>query len=128
MAETPRRIEPEADGDFHDATAYLETGSRSAVREMAAERNLQRRPWRLAASLDKLLSQVNAAHPGRSKASDGTIGDSTHCPGSSDHCPNIIDGSSGVVTALDITHDPGNGCDLHSITEAIRVDQDSRVK
>ena len=31
--------------------------------------------WRLAKSLEKLRSQVNAKHPKRSKASDGAIGD-----------------------------------------------------
>lgn len=48
--------------------------------------------WRNAKSLVVLRAQINAAFPSRSKASDGTIGDSRHCPGSSDHCPKDLDG------------------------------------
>jgi GH24 family phage-related lysozyme (muramidase) len=78
--------------------------------------------WRLAKSLDKLRSQVNAMAPGRSKISDGTIGDSAHSSRSSDHNP-----SGGVVHALDITHDPHNGCDANKIAESIRANRDPRV-
>lgn len=84
--------------------------------------------WRPAESLKKLQSQVNAAFPGRSKASDGMIGDTNHCPGSSDHCPNIPDAGVGVVTAYDITHDPNGGCDMHDVANSIRASKDSRIK
>ena len=34
----------------------------------------------------------------------------------------------GVVTALDITHDPAGGCDAGALAEAIRASRDPRVK
>lgn len=89
------------------------------------------RPWRVAQSLLTLRSQVNQRAPSRNKASDGTIGDSRHCSGSpraSDHCAWIIDGANGVVSAMDITHDPARGCDANAIAEAIRAARDGRVK
>jgi len=89
------------------------------------------RTWRAALCIKKLLAQVNQAYPNRSKASDGIIGDERHCPngkGKSDHCPNIPVNGTGVVTAIDITHDPGNGCDVDSIAEAIRESKDDRIK
>ena len=69
------------------------------------------RGWRVAKSLDRLLDQVNQMAPGRSKASDGAIGDPRHQTQKSDHNPHVTDGSIGVVTARDITHDPKHGCD-----------------
>jgi GH24 family phage-related lysozyme (muramidase) len=78
--------------------------------------------WRLAKSLDKLRSQVNAMAPSRSKISDGTIGDAAHSSRTSDHNP-----SGGIVHALDITHDPHNGCDANKIAESIRASRDPRV-
>jgi hypothetical protein len=72
--------------------------------------------WRLARSLEVLRSEINALAPGRSKASDGTIGDAAHASGPSDHNPN----SSGVVCAFDATHDPAHGADMHRISEHIR--------
>lgn len=85
-------------------------------------------PWRAAKSLLKLRDQVNARAPRRSKASDGTIGDTAHCQRNSDHNPWVKDGSIGVVTAMDITNDPAKGCDANTIAEAIRASRDSRVK
>jgi hypothetical protein len=87
--------------------------------------------WRAAKSLLKLRDQVNARFPGRKKDSDGTIGDAAHCGhagATSDHCPSIHDGSVGVVTAIDITHDPAHGCDAGQLAEVIRVSHDPRVK
>jgi lysozyme family protein len=86
------------------------------------------RPWRLAKALEALRDQVNAAFPSRSKASDGTIGDAAHASRPSDHNPGIIDGAFGVVTAIDITHDPRTGCDAGALAEALRMSQDSRIK
>ena len=34
----------------------------------------------------------------------------------------------GIVTAMDITHDPEAGCDANHISESIRGSKDSRVK
>ena len=62
--------------------------------------------WRAAHSLTTLLAQVNKAHPGRSKKSDGVIGDKAHAATASDHNP-----VAGVVHALDLTNDPAKGLD-----------------
>jgi hypothetical protein len=84
--------------------------------------------WRVAKSLLTLRDQVNRRAPNRNKASDGTIGDAAHCQRTSDHNPWVRDGSRGVVTALDITHDRSGGCDANTIAESIRSSRDSRVK
>lgn len=84
--------------------------------------------WRVAASLDKLLEQVNTLAPNRSKVSDGSIGDAAHATRDSDHNPWVKDGAMGVVTARDFTHDPVHGADMAVITEVLRKSQDSRIK
>lgn len=78
--------------------------------------------WRLAKSLEKLRIQINAAYPNRSRVSDGTIGDQAHSARKSDHNPN----AQGVVTAMDITHDPANGVDGKVLSR--QLVKDSRVK
>jgi hypothetical protein len=84
--------------------------------------------WRVAKSLLTLLSAVDAAFPGRSKASDGTIGDAAHAGRESDHNPWVKDGLVGVVTAIDITHDPASGCDASRIVAALVASRDRRIK
>ena len=84
--------------------------------------------WRLAKSLETLRKQINEAAPTRSKASDGTVGDAAHASRSSDHNPWVKDGAVGVVTAMDITHDPRNGVDCAAIAEALRASDDPRLK
>lgn len=84
--------------------------------------------WRLAKSLDVLRSQINEAYPNRSKSSDGTIGDEKHASRSSDHNPWVKDGKTGVVTAIDFTHDPEQGVDAGALAEALRLSRDSRIK
>jgi hypothetical protein len=84
--------------------------------------------WRNAKSLDTLRKQINAVHPKRSKANDGTIGDAAHASRSSDHNPWVKDGAMGVVTALDITHDPANGVDCGKIVEVLKASADPRIK
>lgn len=84
--------------------------------------------WRLAKSLETLRKQINEASPNRSKISDGTIGDAAHASRSSDHNPWVKDGKTGVVTALDITHDPAHGVDIQKLADAIATSKDSRVK
>lgn len=64
--------------------------------------------WNLAPSLSNLRNEVNARWPDRSKASDGTIGDSAHSARVSDHNPN----SRGSVNAIDITSRGINTGDL----------------
>jgi hypothetical protein len=80
--------------------------------------------WRLAQSLATLLTQVNVMAPKRNTASDGTIGDLAHASRASDHNPN----ARGVVTALDITHDPKRGCDAGVIAEGLRASRNPRIK
>ena len=84
--------------------------------------------WRVAKSLLVLRDQVNRKAPNRKKASDGTIGDAAHQTRNSDHNPWVRDGSIGVVTAMDVTHDPADGCDAGELAESIRGSRDARVK
>ena len=79
--------------------------------------------WRLAKSLEVLRNQINAASPNRKKSSDGTIGDAAHSARASDHNPN----ASGVVCALDITHDPAHGVDAGKIADTLRMSADPRI-
>jgi hypothetical protein len=39
-----------------------------------------------------------------------------------------MDGNTGVVTAMDITHDAQHGCDAGILAESIRAHKDPRVK
>jgi hypothetical protein len=84
--------------------------------------------WRVAKSLLKFRDQINLMAPRRNKSSDGTIGDAKHASRSSDHNPWVKDGKSGVVTAIDITHDPANGVDNGRICEFLRTQKDPRIK
>lgn len=80
--------------------------------------------WRVAKSLQRLRDQINAMAPTRGKSKDGTIGDMAHQARESDHNPN----EDGVVTAMDITHDPAHGLDAGEISELLRLSQDPRIK
>ena len=97
-----------------------------------AESLVGRANSRVAASLLTLRSEINARYPGRKIDSDGTYGDKRHCggkaPKTSDHCPWVLDGNTGVVTALDITNDPEHGCDAGVIARALIESRDSRIK
>lgn len=84
--------------------------------------------WRMAKSLDVLLATVNAEFPGRSKASDGGIGNAEHASRDSDHNPWVMDGKTGVVTARDFTNDPAHGLVSESLAEALRASRDPRIK
>lgn len=86
------------------------------------------RPWRLAASLETLRISVNAVAPQRSRLSDGTIGDAAHASRRSDHNPWVEHQGRGVVTAIDITHDPSGGCDAGVLAESLRSGRDPRIK
>lgn len=81
------------------------------------------RPWRLAFSLVVLRRQVDLMAPNRSKKSDGSIGDLRHSASKSDHNPS----RDGIVHAIDITHDPVNGCDAGTIAETLRLSKDRRI-
>jgi hypothetical protein len=81
---------------------------------------------RVAESLLTLRAQVDALAPGRDRSSDGTIGDESHkAKGArSDHNPN----QEGVVTAMDITHDPSHDMDAGELAERLRASKDPRIK
>lgn len=87
--------------------------------------------WRAMNSLLVLRDQVNAIAPGRSKASDGLVGDEDHQvnnPGSG-HNPHYVAGvGDEIVTAWDCTHDPGDGCDCGELTETLRTNRDKRIR
>lgn len=85
--------------------------------------------WRAMGSLLVLRDQVNAIAPGRSKASDGLVGDEDHQNTSSDHNPHFVAGvGAEIVTALDLTHDPDGGFDSYRFAEVLRVERDRRIK
>ncbi len=105
---------------------------KSAAAPMGALRGAMPRAtvarWRVALGLETLRKQLNAKFPNRSKLSDGGIGDPSHQSRSSDHNPWVREGSMGVVTARDFTHDKANGCDCEKLAESLRAARDSRVK
>ena len=86
------------------------------------------RPWRLARAITALREEVNRQAPNRSKLSDGTIGDAAHRSRDSDHNPWIEDGSTGVVSAIDITHDAAGGCSAETLAQSLQSGRDPRVK
>jgi hypothetical protein len=79
---------------------------------------------RPAASLLTLRDQVDKLYPGRNRASDGLIGDAAHQAVQSDHNPN----AQGIVTAIDITHDPDHGLDIQKLATALVNSLDPRIK
>lgn len=75
--------------------------------------------WRLAHSLAVLRGEVDLRWPGRSKISDGTIGDAAHASRDSDHNPWVLDSAHvGVVRAIDITAD---GIEADTYAEHLRL-------
>ncbi|MEO8576430.1 MAG: hypothetical protein ABI556_07015 [Gemmatimonadales bacterium] len=123
--------EPAVLDPTHDAAA-LPRGKRAPARRvsrsMKASRAAASTSWRVARSLMTLREQINAIFPDRNKASDGTIGDAAHASQSSDHNPWVSAGGLGVVTAMDITHDPAHGCDAARIVDALVRSRDPRIK
>lgn len=84
--------------------------------------------WIVAEALERLRAQLNALAPNRSKVSDGTIGDLAHQKaGTSDHLPRRIAGVN-LVTALDVTHDPGGGMDCGQLRDALLRGRDPRIR
>ena len=80
--------------------------------------------WRLAPAVAAGLSQATERWPGRSRASDGTIGDPRHAAaGTSEHNPD----RRGVVLAFDLTDDPAAGCDAHALVRAAVDRRDRRI-
>ncbi len=85
---------------------------------------------RVAKSLVTLYNQVVHDFPGRKTGNDGTIGDLSHqAKGTkSDHNPNIQLNGMGIITALDITHDPAHGFDALAFAESLRLEKEPRIK
>lgn len=83
---------------------------------------------RPALSLKVLRSQIDTHWPARRKDSDGMLGDAAHAKRKSDHNPWVKDGNVGVVTAIDITHDPARGPDCAELAEALLASRDKRIK
>jgi hypothetical protein len=88
--------------------------------------------WRVAEALLVLRAEINTLYPERSKLSDGTIGNKAHQSRASDHNPWVIGRNGvGVVTAMDVTHDPAHGLDCSILAETLRSlgkSGDKRVK
>lgn len=84
--------------------------------------------WRVAKSLEVLRKQIDDFAPGRNRSADGGIGDAAHASRSSDHNPHVKDGTMGVVTARDFTHDPANGVDAGKLADILRLSGDKRIK
>lgn len=82
----------------------------------------------LAASLKEFRAEVNQVWPGRDKASDGWIGDTSHKARPSDHNP---DGSrpTPLVRAFDVDKDGPKSLQIGEvIAEHLRASKDSRIK
>ncbi len=114
-----------------DNEASIETNNITSLD--ACEENPNPTPWkewRAAESLKSLLKQVNSLAPSRKKDSDGMIGDETHQSRDSDHNPWVWDkvAKKGVVTALDITHDPSGKCDCQILANSLQTNKDQRIK
>lgn len=114
--------------DLPDDDSHVDPGALAEMPEVFDSFDEAPERFRVAKALLRLAEQVNAAHPQRSKQSDGTIGDRAHRNRPSDHNPRPGAGGIGVVTALDITHDPAHGCDAGALAEALRKSRDPRIK
>ena len=85
--------------------------------------------WKLAPALTKLVSQLDAAVPGRNRVSDGSIASHQHHINNprSDHEPHQFGGGE-FVTALDITHDTEKGINCHYLWDSLLISEDPRIK
>lgn len=118
-------VPPASVEDLHTDPQAPDDNALSSPADSALE---AARPWRVAQCLDRLRKQIDSAYPGRSVASDGTIGDGAHQDRTSDHNPHVIADGTGVVTAFDITHDPAHGCDAGRIAASLHASRDPRIK
>lgn len=89
--------------------------------------------WYLSRALVTLRGEIEAAWPGRSKISDGSIGDAAHASRPSDHNPDPSGPDKGEVRAIDVTQwDPGtpeNPRDdvAEAVAEQLRASRDPRI-
>lgn len=81
------------------------------------------RGWSLVPSLVALEAEADRLAPGRSRRSDGSIGDAAHADRVSDHNP-----SGGWVHAIDLTDDPRGGFDAHAHARQVVARKDPRIK
>lgn len=81
------------------------------------------RGWSLAPSLVAMEAEADRLAPGRSRRSDGSVGDPAHKARVSDHNP-----SGGWVHAIDLTHDPRGGFDAHGLAQRVIARRDPRIK
>lgn len=114
--------------DAHEAESMLELNEAPACPDFPGPWTGKK--WRVAKSLATLLNEVNKIAPERNKKSDGTVGDLAHQGRNSDHNPYVLDPvrNMGIVTALDITHDPANGCDCNDLALKLESLKDKRIK
>lgn len=82
--------------------------------------------WMLAPSLTAMEAQADLLAPRRRRSSDGSIGDAAHAARKSDHNPDE-EGPVDIVDALDISHDPAGGMDIHARARTIAARRDARI-
>lgn len=111
------------------ASGFASQAAPSAVApvQMAAPAAINWSTVHMPASLKQLLAEVNSRWPGRSRASDGWLGDAAHQRNKSDHNPvghpnGPAFGTRGSVHGLDVT---SSGIDATALVGAILGD--SRV-
>lgn len=80
-------------------------------------------------AIEELEREVDAAHPGRSKVSDGILGDAAHAARVSDHNPD----ENGIVHAADFSVWDGPDADpaddvANPLAEFLRAKRDPRTK
>lgn len=85
--------------------------------------------WYLAPSLVTLRQQINAAHPGRDKSTDGAIGDAAHNARKSDHNADWDSAPPGIVRAIDVDRDLRGSPTDPGVAQALvdRLTTDPRV-
>lgn len=86
------------------------------------------RPWRNARTLVTIIDQGRSAVSSVPRRLWGTIGDEKHRSRKSDHNPWLQRGRYGVVTAVDIPHQPAKGLDCTSVAASLVKHRDRRVK
>lgn len=81
----------------------------------------------LAPCLVDLFLEADRRWPGRSRASDGSLGDTAHATRDSDHNPKSPN-PPGWVDAGDLTDDKASGCDADLLAHHLVASKDPRVK
>lgn len=141
-----QRVGAKVDGDFgpitHRAVQTKQTELRLVADGVAGERTVRAlggtwRPTQVVSSSNPrspspaciaALRDANIAWPNRNKRSDGIMGDLSHQfltgpdgkLGTADDIPNNSDHNLGL--AVDITHDPENGCDCNMLAQMAIAD------